>query len=171
MHSLDRRRLLGTVASAALVGAAGCGGDGTDDVDPADRGPLAVSEFAFAADRPTAYGEYAPQPDDTYAPGDTVWLYAELDGVAGEPVDDGEVVRIDLRQHVTVEGPDGDALRSQTDAHDDRFEPETLERFYATTDVGLGPAVDAGSYDVAVTFTDAISGTEADATGSFQVED
>jgi len=170
VRSLRRRRVLGAIATGGLAGGTGCDSSGSEDVDPADRGPLEVSEFAFAAGEPSGYGEYTAQPAETYAPDETVWLYLELDGVAAEPTDGGDRVRIDLRQGVTVDGPDGQELLAQEESYGGRYAPDQLERFYVTNDVALSPSIAAGSYEVTVTFTDAVSGTEDEASGSFDVE-
>lgn len=172
MQRVGRRRLVAAVGTAVATGLAGCGDGGDESTASAsERGPLAVTEFAFTAGEASSFGEYDPRPDATYPPGDTVWLYTELAGVAAEPTDTGDRVEIDLRQHVAVEGPDGQQLLDQEEQYVDRVDPAQLERFYVENDLALAPTAPSGDYAVALSFTDAVSETGADASGTFSVEE
>lgn len=174
MERLGRRRVLAAVGTAAASGLAGCGsGGGADgsDVPPAERGPLEIAEFAFAASEPPSAGEYEPQPERTYQDGDTVWLYTRLEGLAADPLDADDRVRIDLREHVAVEGPGGQQLLDREFTFRERLAAEQLERFYVTNDFGLAPSTEEGAYTVSVAFADRVSGTEAETSGIFAVAD
>lgn len=186
MSTLGRRRLLLAGAGVAGAALAGCSGDGGGD-DPADRGPIAIEELAFAAAQPTDRGEYEPQPDATYERGDVVWLYAEYAGVSGEPVDgDGgeggsdsseegpedegqPAVEIDLHQTVTVDDPDGERIvESETPFATELTTPQ-LAGYYTSTEILLPGDAASGEYETTVTVTDRVSETEATKRAAFRI--
>lgn len=166
MQRLERRRLLHAGATALLVGLPGCSDDGADE-DPADRGPLAIDEFAFAASEPDAYGEYEEQPDDTFAPGDDVWLYVSLDGLSAEPTDGGVQTQLDVR--IQIETPEDGTWFDETDSVEQELGAEHLERFYWYTSFGVPENARAGDYEVTLSFTDRVSETSAEAGGTLTI--
>lgn len=166
MIRTGRRRLL-VGGSALLVGGlAGCTNQDADE-DPSERGPLSVADFAFAAEEPTGYGEYTEQPDATYARGETLWLYVELDGLAGEPVDDG--VQIDLEQVLRLEHEEHGQISETPDVRDDVLQSNQLERFSVQNGFEIGSQFATGEYTLTMSFTDNVSETSATESGTFHV--
>lgn len=169
MPSLDRRHVVRVAACTFAVGTAGCS-IGSDPQDPADRGPLSVDDFAFAAGEPEGYGSYERQPDETYAPGSRVWVYAALDGLAARPIEDGDV-RIDLEQHVSIDAPGVEGWVDETERFQTELGREHLDRFYTKTPIGLPSDAPTGEYDLEIEFEDHVSNTRAAVGETFVVAD
>lgn len=198
MSRVGRRRVLLAGAGVAATALAGCS-EGEGDAGPADRGPIEIQRFAFAADRPTGYDEYESQPNATYERGDLVWLYADYGGLSGEPVevepreagdesgdaddggDDGEgedsqddagptTVEIDLHQSLTVADPDGEPIVEDEATFREELAAPQLERYFTGTEILLPGDVRAGEYQTTVSITDRISETETSATATFRIE-
>lgn len=170
MIRLGRRRLLAGGTAAIAAGLAGCNGQ-ADEEDPSERGPLSIATFAFAAEQPTGYGEYEEQPDATYSYGDTMWLYVELDGLAGEPVEGGDGVQIDLEQERRLEHEEHGLLDESSKVHDRVVQSTELEQFSVQNGLQIESSYATGEYTFTLTFTDNVSGTSDTASGSFYVEE
>lgn len=165
MDPIRRRRALSVCGSLFLPAVAGCV-DG-DAPDTTDRGPLSVGEFAFAASRPTGYGEYEAQPDATYRRGESLWLYVELDGLSAEPV--GGAVQIDVDERRVVEHVDRDLRMEKSEEYGQQVQPDQLDSFYLRSELSLAGNTATGEYRLTVEYTDNVSGTSATESGTFTV--
>lgn len=172
MARISRRNAMIAGAGVATAILAGCSGDGGGDDDPADRGPIAVTELALAAERPAGYDDYELQPDATYESDEKVWLYAELSGLSGVPAEDGDstMVDIDLVQTVTVEGPAGNVLVDSTQRFERTLDVRQLDAFFVGTDVVLSGTVATGTYAATLAYTDQVSQTETTESATFSIE-
>lgn len=168
MIRLGRRQFVTGASGAAIAGLAGCT-DGGDDQPPAERGPVSIDEFVFAASEPQAYGEYDERPDATYAPGSDVWLYASLEQLAAEEIDDG--VRIHLDQRVRIDTPEDETWLDETETFRTELERAHLDRFYTRTPIGVPENALHGEYDVTIEFTDHVSDSTDGASGTFTIEE
>lgn len=173
MPSTTRRDALIAGAGVASTVLAGCSDDGGSS-SPADRGPIGVAELAFTAERPAGFDDYDPQPGATYAADERIWLYVELSGLAGEPVEDetdSSMVEIELVQTVTVEAPDGSVLVDATDRFEPTLAARQLDSFFVGTDVVLDGSVSTGEYTVTLAYADRVSDSETTETATFRIED
>lgn len=168
MVRTGRRRLLVGGSTLLLGGLAGCLNQEPDE-DPSERGPLSIAEFVFAAEQPGGPGEYTEQPDATYARGETLWLYLELEGLAGESTDDG--VEIDLEQRLLLEHEQHGTVSDTTEPHEppESLEAEQLEPFAVQNQLAIDPEMTLGEYTLTVEFTDGVSGSTASESGTFHV--
>jgi hypothetical protein len=189
---VGRRRVL--LAGAGITGVllAGCSGDGGED-DPADRGPIEIRQLAFAAGRPAGYDEYEDQPGATYGRGDVVWLYADYEGLSGEPIEpeseeesgdqdgasggndtrqDDEPTRvdIDLQQSLSVTHLDDGPIVEDEATFQETLAVPQLDRYFTGTEILLPGDVGTGEYETTVTVTDRVSETEDSATATFRIE-
>lgn len=185
MEPLYRRQFLGVGAAAGGAVLAGCAGDGestpttTDRPDddagettagpPSAAGEFGVSGLDFATREPTGYAEYDREPGATFLPGEPAWLYAGLDGVAGEP-GDGELA-VSVAVDVAVTGPDGEVVAEESPALERTVAGEdALAELYVATELGLPEPPPAGDYEVTLSATDGVAGASATGTGTFAVE-
>lgn len=176
---LGRRRLLSAGVGAAAVALSGCATNGADGIGPADGADddgsptpepgLQVPVLAFCADEPEGYDQFERQPDATYPPDATVWIYLEVDGVGTQETEEG--VHIDLRENVLVTDADGATIIDDTLRYDQTFEPGTdLDTFFVTNKVTLPSNPATGEYEFTAEFVDEIGDAETRATGTFTVE-
>lgn len=170
MVSTSRRRALATCGALLVPTLSGCSDGGVEN--PAERGPLSIGEFAFAASEPSGYGEYEPQPDATYRRGDSLWVYVELNGLAARRVDGG--VEIDLAERRILEH-DGQELSTAEKTYRETIQSNQLQNFYARAGLpisdgsGSSQGFPTGESTLTVEYTDNVSGTSATESGTFTV--
>ncbi|GAB3683027.1 hypothetical protein GCM10028857_09860 [Salinarchaeum chitinilyticum] len=189
------------MAASLLAGCSESDGGSPDDADPAARGPIAIAELAFAAERPDDRDDFRRQPESTYAPDRPIWLYADYSGLAGEQVDsstgggdgtdgtddadgggsdaggddsgDGEsgAVAIDLRQTVTVADPEGNLVVESQQTFQEELAPGQLEGYFTGTEILLAGRAAEGEYATTLSVTDRVSATQASETATFRIEE
>ena len=81
-------------------------------VEKTSAAKLELSNIVFCSIKPTGYMKYKEQPEATYKPGKTVWIYMNLDGVSHHPNPDG-TKEVWIKLHLKVKGPNGDVLLDQ----------------------------------------------------------
>ena len=148
--------------------------DETQDDDSEDRDDepsehtFGVDRFVYTTSRVRDYGNYTPQPDDTYAGGEMVWLYLELSNVS--PVPGGP--HLDTSWQVV--GPDGAELASieeGVEVPDERYEEPPNEVFVTQgIDTSVFENLTSGEYTTHVTLTDNGSDETVEASESFRLE-
>lgn len=167
------------LTATALAGCSDDSGGSSDSADPAARGPIAIAELVFTADRPEDLDEYQLQPSSTYAPDQPIWLYADYSGIAGEPIESeaddngsGEsTVAIDLQQTVTVEDPDGSVVVESERTFQDELAPDQLDGYFTGTEILLAGRAAAGEYTTTLSVMDGVSETQATKTATFAIEE
>ncbi|ACV10644.1 hypothetical protein Huta_0457 [Halorhabdus utahensis DSM 12940] len=199
MASYTRRTVLG-LSVVTVAGFAGCGEDDGSSADtttetqasatptpeptatseptptqtpeptPTMPSSLSIDHVRFCAEQPTGYRQYTEQPDQTYRPGDVVWIYLEPSTVGTEPAGDGER-RFAYEVSWTIYTPDGEALDTITRT----FERTVVESTDFTTvflvlNFSPSMAFEPGSHRVEIDVRDTIAGNEASQTATFDVE-
>lgn len=163
----DRTRRTVIAAGVGTLSAlAGCSSSGDASTE------FKLTNLVFAESKPGGYGEYEEQPDATYAPTDTVWLYFEVEGISYEETDDGKK-EVWVVEDLTVTAPGGETIIDTEAVNDHRNWPENFdvqEKLYLTNDITLGSDPATGEYTVDVTVTDKLAETETSATTKFTVE-
>lgn len=165
MHRIGRRQALAAGSTLLVAGLPGCNGDSDD---PSTRGPIEIGDFAFTDEEPSGYDQYREREGATFSRGESLWLYAELDGLAARATDGG--VQIDLTQRRIVEHASQGTLSDETITYDRVLQRNQIERFYVKNELPFGPDTYPGEYELTVEFTDHVSGTEATESGNFWVE-
>ena len=169
--------LAGTGAIAAL---AGCGGSGdgatptaTPQSTPTTTGhpeSLALEHLRLCTERPTGYREYTAQPEQTYDPGDVVWVYFEPTTTATEPAGEGEL-RFEYAFVISVTGPEGEELGTVEDTAGKTVpEGADLSTIFLSASFSPPTEFEAGAHTLTVDVTDTIADTTATATAEFEVE-
>lgn len=176
MRPVTRRSVLAVGGAAATGALAGCSGgsDSPTSTQTPTGGSrpdsLAVDHFTFCAERPTGYRQYREQPEATYEPTDTVWVYFEPSTVGTEPAGEGQV-RFEFTIEWTIYRPDGTEMDtlSRTAA---RTVPETADRSELFLWLDFTPSVefDTGTYRVEIAVTDEVADNTASETAEFTVE-
>jgi hypothetical protein len=73
---------------------------------------LGISNIVFCSSNPKGYMDYEEQSDATFKPGETVWIYMNLDHVKTNTNSDGSK-EIWIKLHLKVKAPNGDVLLDQ----------------------------------------------------------
>ena len=142
------------------------GSDETDEISGAFT--LERFEFdsvVFTANEPEGVREYEEQPDATYAPGDTVWLYVSVKNV---PVDSAGTAT--LHYTFDVETPEGDTWESVPEREEswDRVrDAEILIIWEGFTTYEDDPT---GEYELTITVDDQADGQQITTTKTFVLE-
>jgi hypothetical protein len=84
----------------------------TRAVEKTTAGKLELSNIVFCSTRPKGHMEYNEQPKATYKPGNTAWIYMNLDGVSHNPNPNG-TKEVWIKLHLRVKAPNGDVLLDQ----------------------------------------------------------
>lgn len=119
---------------------------------------------ALAADQPTGFDEYTPQPDATYDRGDDVWVYLE---VINPPLDDTGAAS--LSYTLDVEQPDGSMWDPVEGGR--RFEDVQMDDILAFWE-GIQTAEDdpVGEYELTITVESRARGESIQTVESFTLE-
>ena len=178
MRPVTRRSILAVGGATAATALAGCSGGsntadgGTTTSPPVGQSPdsLAVENLHVCAEKPTGYRQYTEQPDATYEPSETVWVYFEPSTVGTESAGEGEV-RFAFEIEWTIHGPDGEAIDTLIRTAE-RTVPASadLSELYLWMDFAPTAGFDPGTHRTDLTVTDAVAGNTAKASVEFDVE-
>lgn len=106
MATLERRALLGATAAVAIGSSmAGCLDDDDDEEQP--DSDLGIEHVRFLSEEPAGYRDYTEVEDDSYEPGELVWIYFEPVGLSTTDAGDG-AAEIDFRMELEVTDPAGE---------------------------------------------------------------
>jgi hypothetical protein len=134
-------------------------------------GKLDLSNIVFCSIKPKGYMVYNEHPKATYKPGQTVWIYMNLDGVSHNPNPDG-TKEVWIKLHLRVKAPNGDTLLDQ-DLYNEhknyqkKFNPgEMFLRVNLNTVSGMAE----GRYIVGLELKDNLAGEQASASSVFSLK-
>ena len=140
-------------------------------VEKTSAAKLELSNVVFCSIKPKGYMAYNEQPEATYKPGKTVWIYMNLDGVSHHPNPDG-TKEVWINLHLKVKAPNGDVLLDQ-DLYNEhknypkRFNPgEMFLRVNLNTVSGMAE----GRYTVELDLKDNLVGKQASASSIFTLK-
>ncbi|MXR21530.1 hypothetical protein [Halobacterium bonnevillei] len=181
MRPLTRRSLLvtGTGAMAALAGCTGDGGGPSEETETttapttttaAQPTALDIQNPVLCAEAPAGYQQYTEQPEDTYEPGDVIWVYFEPSTVGTESAGEGEI-RFEYDFSVSVTDPDGENLGTVEDTAS-RTIPEGSDLSTVFLSVNYSPPTEfeAGTHTLELEVTDTVAGNTATESIEFEVE-
>lgn len=161
-------RTTGAVALGATL--AGCSDDGGAGDATTAPPTLSVDEWVYCAARPGGYDDYEEQPDATYAPDDTIWVYLDVLNVGSESAGDGNVA-VDLVERFTVTDPSGATALDKQFTYDNEFdEGIDLSTFFLVHDVVLPAGAATGEWEVTSSLEDRTTGETTERTEPFTVE-
>lgn len=130
--------------------------------------PFEVGEFVFCSGPPSGLDEYTPQPDATYSQGDSVWMYADFEGMNYEATSEGQVVGVD--GHLTVTNPLGGVDLDETHEYRETFREGGAGDFFVSENAVASEDAKPGDYVVEFRFTDTVTGSEATVAETFTIE-
>lgn len=160
-------RTMGALALSSLV--AGCSSDDGAGGSDTPLPEFGITELVFCAEEPSGYGQYEEQPDATYSPGATVWVYVDVVGFETTATD-GDTVRTDLAERLTVRSADGDPILQDQYQLENEFRANRRDRYIVVNDISLPGSADIGEYGVEIELTDELGDATTTATGTFTVE-
>ena len=138
--------------------------------DPENSGEVSkeftISNLVFCSEESKSYMNYRLQPGATYVPGDTVWIYMNLEGLKLKPNFDG-TSKMWIIVDLTLKAPDGDIL-SEEEALEGRAnvisDPNQM-----CFDVHLDTTSQftEGEYTVEIVVTDKLGNRTASTSGCF----
>lgn len=129
---------------------------------------LRISNIVFCSEEPEGYMNYTEQPEATYKPGDTVWIYMNFKGVKYNPNLDG-TKEMWITEHLTLKAPNGDILLSKEVINEHKNFPEELDpnKLFFANRVTTTPQLVEGKYIVEMVATDKLADKTATASSSF----
>lgn len=132
-------------------------------------GTFRVANVTFCASQPQGYREYAVQPDATYTPGDTVWVYFELPGIGYRW--NRNVREIALEGSITVTSPGGSGLYENPFTIERAFERGAdLSTYHLYDQVPTESDTLSGTATVDIEVTDRLAGETVSTTATFTIE-
>ena len=164
-------KLLAILIIAAMVGSIAFFA-GYRETENSDAGELeiskefSISNLVFCSEESEGYMNYAEQPGATYKPGDTVWIYMNLEGIKLNPNPDG-TKEMWIRAYITLKAPNGDILLNE-EAHEEHRDVQAnqnemcLDAYINTT-----PQLTEGKYTVEIIVTDKLANRTATASNCF----
>ncbi len=131
---------------------------------------LRISNIVFCSEEPTDYMEYKEQADATYQPGDTVYVYFNLQDQKYNENSDG-TNEMWFTQYLTLTGPNGDILISQEVVNEHKNFPEEQDpdMVWLMNEIPTTTDVDTGKYTVKIDITDKLADKTASASSSFWI--
>ena len=156
---------IGIIASIILVTfSIGCTEEESSNDD------LSVTNVVFCSEEPTGYHEYEEQPGATYNPGDTVWIYMDVNNIHYNPNSDGSN-EVWITENLTILDSQGEILLNGEIINDHRNFPEEedVEKMFLKNDITIPTDFDPGHYTVQIVVKDKLAGVTASASSTFRI--
>ena len=170
MKNMKGKLLACLVVVAMVASVAFFAGD--QETENSDAGELEISkEFSisnpvFCSEESKGYMDYAEQPGATYEPGDTVWIYMNVEGLKLNSNPDG-TSEMWIRIYITLKAPNGDTLLKE-DAHEEHENVQVnLNEMCLDAYVNTTPQLTEGKYTVEIIVTDKLGNRTATASNCF----
>lgn len=147
------------LVSAALL--ATCG-------EESQAGALDISNIVFCSSSPAGYMDYEEQPGATFAPGDVVWIYMNLDNVKTNANADGSK-EIWIKLYLRVKAPNGDVLMDQELYNEHKNFPEKfdMDEIFLRVNLNTSSGMPEGRYTVDLGLRDELADAEASSSSIF----
>jgi hypothetical protein len=121
-----------------------------------DRIPLTIQRALWVADSPTGFGLYTPRPDNIFAAGAPMHIYAEPIGFGRRK--SGDLWHAELRADLVLKKHDGAELVRQADFQKLGFASWVRNREFMTTFTYTFDNIPKGEYQVDTNLRDAVTG-------------
>lgn len=162
------RILAGLIVVLAFVGVfAGCGSEGTSVA-----GEFSIVNLVFCSDEPGGYMSYKEQPQATYRPGDTIWVYMNLKNQKYNPNPDG-TNEMWFTEVLTLKAPNGEVLAGGEVVNEHQNFTEDLDpgKVFLRNNINTTPQLAEGQYTVEIEVTDKLANKTATASSRFTLKE
>ncbi|MGD8389302.1 MAG: hypothetical protein PVG49_19305, partial [Desulfobacteraceae bacterium] len=131
-------------------------------------GVLGISNIVFCSASPEGYMKYNEQPDATFAPGQVVWIYMNLDNVKTNTNADGSQ-EIWIKLYLKVKAPNGDVLMDQELYNEHKNFPEkfNMDEMFLRVNLNTVSGMPEGRYTVELGLKDELAKTQASSASTF----
>jgi hypothetical protein len=127
---------------------------------------FSISNPVFCSEESKGYMDYAEQPGATYKPGDTIWIYMNLEGLKLNPNPDG-TKEMWIRAYITLKAPNGDILLKE-EAHEEHRDVQANQNeTFLDAYINTTPQLTEGKYTVEIIVTDKLGNRTATASSCF----
>ena len=156
MKNIKGKFLVGLITAVMIASIAFFAGYGEAENSGEISKEFSISNLVFCSEESKSYMDYVEQPGATYKPGDTVWIYMNLEGIKLNPNPDG-TKEMWIRAYITLKAPNGDILLNE-EAHEEHRDVQAnqnemcLDAYINTT-----PQLTEGKYTVEIIVTDKLS--------------
>ncbi len=134
-------------------------------------GKLELSNIVFCSKNPKGYMAYNEQPQATYKPGKTVWIYMNLGGVSYNPNPDG-TKEVWIKLHLRVKAPNGDILLDQDlyNEHKNYQEKYNIDEMFLRVNLNTVAGMTEGRYTIELDLKDNLSENIASGSSIFTLK-
>jgi hypothetical protein len=142
---------------------AGCSGNGSSTAKV-----VSIGNLVFCSKEPNGYMDYAEQPNATYKPGDTVWIYLNVKDPQYKPNTDG-TNEMWFTENLTVKQPGGDILLSQEVINEHQNFPKESDpnKVFLNSDINTTQQLAEGEYTVEIVVADKLADKTVSASSKF----
>ena len=162
---MNTKILIGIIASIVLVTfSIGC------VEEESTNGDFSISNVVFCSEEPTGYHGYKEQPSAIYNPGDTVWIYMDINNIHYN-VNSDDTSEVWITENLTILDSQGEILLNGEIINDHRNFPEEEdpEKLFLKNDISIPTDFDPGHYTVQIVVKDKLAGVTASASSTFRI--
>ena len=166
MKNIKGKFLVGLITAVMIASIAFFAGYGEAENSGEISKEFSISNLVFCSEESKSYMVYAEQPGATYKPGDTVWIYMNLEGIKLNPNPDG-TSDMYIRTYITLKAPNGDILLNEEASGVHKAVYMKQNETFLDAYINTTPQMTEGKYTVEIIVTDIIGNRTARASDCF----
>lgn len=163
---MNTKIFLGIISSIVLVAfLVGC------VEEESKNGDLSLSNIVFCSEQPAGYMDYDEQPNAQYNPGDTVWIYMNVNNLYYN-VNSDDSSEIWIKQNLTLLDSQGELIQDFGEIVNDHRnlpEEEDPDKIYLANNIYIPTDFDPGYYTVQILIKDALAGETTLGSSNFRI--
>jgi hypothetical protein len=135
------------------------------------NGDLSISNIVFCSDQPLGYMDYEEQPSAQYNPGDTVWIYMNINNLYYN-INSDESSEIWIKQDLSLLDSQGELIQDFGEIVNDHRnlpEEEDPDKIFLTNNINIPTDFDPGRYTVTIFVEDALAGETTSESSTFRI--
>ena len=139
--------------------------------EESNNGDLSISNIVFCSEQPVGYMDYDEQPSAQYNPGDTVWIYMNINNLYYNSNSD-ESSEIWIKQNLTLLDSQGELIYDFGEIVNDHRnipEEEDPDKIFLTNNINIPTDFDPGRYTVQILVKDALAGETTSESSTFRI--
>jgi len=139
--------------------------------EESQAGSLDITNIVFCSSSPAGYMDYEEQPGATFAPGEVVWIYMNLDDVKTNENADGSK-EMWIKLYLKVTAPNGDVLMDQELYNEHKNFPEkfNMNEVFLRVNLNTVSGMPEGRYTVDLGLRDELADAEASSSSIFTLK-